>query len=80
MWVCPLNTKQDLVCLLTLSPLYCWITSPTSQQNTVQSLNVPQEGHYMHKKSTERKTLWDRQTELRQLPKQTVDPGRMAYL
>jgi len=27
-----------------------------------------------------RKTLWDRQTELRHLPKQTEDPGRMAYL
>ena len=27
-----------------------------------------------------RKTLWKRQTELRQLPKQTGGPGRMAYL
>ena len=27
-----------------------------------------------------RKTFWDRQTELRQLPKQTGGPGRMAYL
>ena len=27
-----------------------------------------------------RKTLWNRQMELRQLPKQTGDPGRMAYL
>ena len=52
MWVCPLNTKHDLFCLLTLSPLYCWITSPLSQQNTVQSLNLPQEGYYMHKKIT----------------------------
>ena len=52
MWVCPLNTKHDLFCLLTLSPLYCWITSPMSQQNTVQSLNLPREGCYMHKKTT----------------------------
>lgn len=88
MWVCPLNTKHNLVCLLTLSPLYCWITSPTSQQITVQSLNLPQEGCYMHKKSTgkvssafltERLYGTDRQNSY-SCPRQAGDPGRMAYI
>lgn len=88
MWVCPPNTKHNLVCLLILSLLYCWITSPTSQQRTVQSLNLPSVGCCMHTKITGKVSstfltesfLWDRQTEVTQLPKQTRNLGRMACL
>ena len=88
MWVCPPNTKHNLVCLLTLSLLYCWIASPTSQQRTVQSLNLPSVGCCMHTKITGKVSstflteslLWDRHSEVTQLPKQMGNLGRMACL
>ena len=88
MSVCPLNTKHNLVCLLTLSLLYRWITSPSSQQRTVQSLNLSSVGCGMHTKITGKVSstflteslLWDRQTEVTQLPKQMGNLDRMACL